>query len=270
MRRMLSIAAAATLATASAFAQTPPVQNRTEIPAPNEGQAGDRVVAGQHGGRSGTGEVGNRPVAGRSVPETQVGQVGQVAGQNAAAQGQIRTGVGRLPAAGVIRSEVNDALFAAAAADSGLAEVTLSQLGVQQASDPELKQFSQRMIEEHTRMNGELRTLTAQKGIRIPEMVDVRSQFCAQSLAGLSGEEFDRCYAKAQLVAHMDAVEMFTAEAERGVDPDVKALAAKALPHIKDHLHQIKPIAQKYKKEMEKEGGSERGRIGNPGGPPIR
>ena len=71
-------------------------------------------------------------------------------------------------------------------------ELTLSQLGVQRATDPELKRFSERMIEEHTRMNNELRTLTAQKGMRMPEMVDVRSQFFAQSLAGLSGEEFDR------------------------------------------------------------------------------
>jgi putative membrane protein len=84
-------------------------------------------------------------------------------------------------------------------------------------------------------------------------MVDVRSQFCAQSLAGLSGEEFDRCYAKAQLMAHMDAVAMFEAEAERGLDPDVKALAARALPQIKSHLKMIKPIAQKYMKEKEAE-----------------
>ena len=31
----------------------------------------------------------------------------------------------------------------------------------------------------------------------------------------------------------MESVAAFEAEAERGQDPDVKALAAKALPHIK-------------------------------------
>lgn len=101
-------------------------------------------------------------------------------------------------------------------------------------------------------MNAELMQLAAQKGMRVPEMVDVRSQFCAQSLAGLSGAEFDRCYAKAQLLVHMDSVAMFEAEAERGVDPNVKALAAQALPKIKDHLKMIKPIAKKYMKEEEK------------------
>ena len=48
---------------------------------------------------------------------------------------------------------VSDPLFAHAAADGGLAEVTLSEIGVQRATDPELKTFSKRMIDEHTRMN---------------------------------------------------------------------------------------------------------------------
>jgi putative membrane protein len=151
------------------------------------------------------------------------------------------------------KAAVNDSLFAAAAT-GGLAEVSLSELGLQRATDRELKQFSQRMIDEHTRINQELMTLAAQKGVPLPREVDARAQFCAQSLAGLSGEEFDRCYAKAQLVAHMDSVLAYEAEAERGLDPNIKAFASKSLPHIKDHLKTIKPIAMRYEeKEKEKE-----------------
>jgi len=172
-------------------------------------------------------------------------------------QTQVRTATGfqgqNALQAGRGQAAVNDALFAAAAADGGLTELSLSQLGVQRATDPELKQFSQQMIEDHTRMNAELKSLAAQKGIALPQMIGYRSQFCAQSLAGLSGEEFDRCYAKAQLVAHMEAVGQFEAEAQRGMDPDVKALAAKALPRIKEHLKMIKPIAKKYMNEKENE-----------------
>jgi len=144
---------------------------------------------------------------------------------------------------------VNDSLFAAAAADSGIAEVTLSQLGEQRATDPELKRFSRQMINEHTRGNQELQTLAAQKGIALPATVDVRAQYCAESLAGLTGQKFDECYAKAQLTAHLEAVSAFEAEAERGQDRDVKALAARTLPHIKEHLNMIKPIAMRFEKE---------------------
>jgi len=240
MKQMLTLAAVAALAAAPAFAQTPPVRSRTEVQAPTIGQTQGRAGAGQNAAQPGAGQIGNRPVAGRSVPETEVGQVGT---RGVAGRGQM--------------AGVSDGLFAAAATDGNLTELTLSQLGVQKATDPELKQFSQQMIDEHTRMGTEMRSLTTQKGLRVPEMVDVRSQFCAQSLAGLSGEEFDRCYAKAQLIVHMDSVAMFEAEAERGMDPDVKALAAKSLPHIKSHLKAIKPIAQRYMKEKEGEESSQ-------------
>jgi putative membrane protein len=147
------------------------------------------------------------------------------------------------------KAPVDDTLFANAAALGGMAELSISELGVQKATDPELKRFSQQMIDDHTRMNGQLTALANQKRIPLPRMVDPRAQFCAQALAGLSGEEFDRCYAKAQLVAHMDAVATFEAEAERGRDPQMKALATEALPRIKDHLKMIKPIATKYEKD---------------------
>jgi len=147
-------------------------------------------------------------------------------------------------------SPVNDSLFAEAAAVGGVAEVNLSEIGLKRATDPELKKFSQQMIDEHTKMNHDLTSLCAQKRIALPRTIDVRAQFCAQSLAGAPRETFDRCYAKAQLTAHMDAVATFEAEAERGQDADMKALAAKALPRIKEHLQMIKPIAMKYEKEQ--------------------
>ena len=109
---------------------------------------------------------------------------------------------------------VSDALFAMTAADGGLTEVTLAELGAKKATDPELKKFSQHMIEEHTKMNAELTNLAARKRMALPREMSYGHQFCAQSLAGLSGEEFDRCYAKAQLVLHMSSLAAFEAEAK--------------------------------------------------------
>jgi len=128
------------------------------------------------------------------------------------------------------KAAVNDSLFASAAASGGLAEVSISELGLQKATNAELKQFSRRMIDDHSKMNQQLTTLAAQKRIALPRTPDVRAQFCAQSLAGLSGEEFDRCYAKAQLVLHQDSLAMFEAEAERGQDPDVRPSPPRRCP----------------------------------------
>jgi len=147
------------------------------------------------------------------------------------------------------KAAVSDALFAQAAAASGLAEVAISNIGLQRAANNDLKTFSRRMIDDHTKANSELMALAARKGIALPTALDSRAQFCGQNLAGLSGEDFDRCYAKAQLVAHMEAVATFEAEAERGQDPEVKAWASRTLPKLREHLAMVRPWAEKAEKE---------------------
>ncbi|KAJ3046946.1 hypothetical protein HK102_013054, partial [Quaeritorhiza haematococci] len=89
-----------------------------------------------------------------------------------------------------------------------------------------------------------------------PRSTRARATFCAQSVKGGSREKFDTCYAKAQLVLHMEAVAAFEAEARHGLDPDVKAMAAKALPKLKVHLEMIKPIAERLGAAEEKAQGS--------------
>lgn len=223
--RTLSYALALTsLAAASSLAQT------SSSPASSAGQ-------GTSGATQGTVGTGQR------TPGTQRGTVGDRPATIGAVVGTDR--------GTATKAAVNDALFAAAAASGGMAEVALAEIGARQATDPDLKLFSQQMIADHTRMNGELMALAAQRRMALPRTLDFRAQFCAQSLMGVSGADFDRCYAKAQCLAHMETCAMFEAEAERGQDPAMKALAAKALPKIKEHLKMIKPIAMKYEK-MEK------------------
>ena len=147
---------------------------------------------------------------------------------------------------------VSDALFAATAADGGMAEVIIAEIGAKKATNPELKKFSEHMIEAHTKVNGQLKAMAAQKGIALPTIVSVGHQFCAQNLAGLSGEEFDHAYAHAQMINHMSAIAAFKAEAERGQDPEVKAWAAKTLPAIEEHAKELKPIAMRHEARQDK------------------
>jgi putative membrane protein len=146
---------------------------------------------------------------------------------------------------------VNDGLFAQAATAGGLAELSLSELGMQKATDSELKKFSQTMIDDHSKMNQELATLAAQRRVALPRQLDLGAQFFVQVLSGESRERFDRCYAKAQLHCHEAALAAYEAEAERGQDVNVKAFASKAIPHIKEHLSTIRPLCEKLNKGHE-------------------
>ena len=143
----------------------------------------------------------------------------------------------------------SDQLFAAAAAASDLAELTTSQLAETRGTDAEVKKFAQQMVADHTRTSQELTALAAAKRLTLPRAMSYQDQATGAALANCPPAEFDRDYAKTQLAAHICAVQLFTAETKHGQDPDVRAWAARTLPHLKEHLQMAKRLA---KEEMEK------------------
>ena len=51
----------------------------------------------------------------------------------------------------------NDKKFVMDAAVGGMAEVELGKLAAEKATNPEVKQFGQRMVDDHTKANDELK-----------------------------------------------------------------------------------------------------------------
>jgi len=153
------------------------------------------------------------------------------------------------PAARAQAPAFTDQLFAEAAAAAGMAEVAASQMAEARGADAETKKFAQQMVAEHSKANSELMAMAAAKRLPLPRTLSYQDQAAGAALAGLRGVDFDREYAKNQLAAHICAVQLFTTEADRGQDPEVKAWAAKTLPHLKGHLQMAKKLV---KEEMDK------------------
>jgi len=151
------------------------------------------------------------------------------------------------------KGAVNDNLFVMAAAAAGMAEVTTAKLAVERAGCAEVKQFAQKMLDDHTKANRELMAMAAAKGLSVPTTLQYTDQAEGQSLAGLSGEDFDNCYTKGQHAAHICAVGLFTGESERGRDPEIKAWAAKTLPTLKAHKHMVKELCEAHEAKEKKE-----------------
>lgn len=133
-----------------------------------------------------------------------------------------------------------DQIFAAAATSGGLSEVAMARIALQRASSDEVKLFAQRMIADHGRANNELINVATSKAMPLPMSLEIRDRADEAILSGKSGEDFDRAYIHQQLAAHIGAVALFEAEAERGADPQLKAWAAKMLPALKEHKDMVK------------------------------
>jgi putative membrane protein len=140
-----------------------------------------------------------------------------------------------------------DRKFVTEAARGGMAEVELGKLATERASSDGVKQFGQRMVTDHGKVNEELKGLAQQKGVALPADVGDKHRKLHARLAKLSGAEFDRAYVDEMVKDHRKDVSEFRREAGQAKDPDLKAWAGKTLPTLEDHLKQIQGLQAQVK-----------------------
>ena len=135
-----------------------------------------------------------------------------------------------------------DQKFLMDTAMAGLMEVELGRWAAQVGTSPEVKQFGQRMIGDHSKANTELTQLASSKGVTLPTQLDEKHQRDVSKIARLKGADFDRAYSKAMLDDHEDAVKDFEKQSTNGTDADLKAFATKTLPTLQEHLEMARAL----------------------------
>jgi putative membrane protein len=144
--------------------------------------------------------------------------------------------------AGMASMSNSDREFIMDAAMGGLMEVELGRIAAQKGMSESVKQFGQRMVDDHSKANQELMSLASSKGITLPTAIDEKHQKDVTKLSALSGAEFDRAYSKMMLSDHNKDVKEFEKQSMKGMDPDLKAFASKTLPTLQEHLQMAKAL----------------------------
>ncbi len=137
-----------------------------------------------------------------------------------------------------------DTAFVQQAAKGGLAEVSLSQLAVTAASSPELREFAQKMVTEHSANNRELADAASKAGISVPKETDQEHQRLQEKLSTLRGPSFDTTYVNAMVQDHEKMVELLQSSSKTVSSPELRAYIDKTLPVVRGHLE----MAQKLRK----------------------
>jgi len=145
-----------------------------------------------------------------------------------------------------------DRNFLMDAAEGGMLEVELGRVAAQKGASEAVKQFGQKMVDDHGQANTELMSIATSKGVTLPTELDEKHRAHVTKLSGMTGAEFDREYSKMMLSDHNKDVSEFEKESTKGADPDLKAFAAKTLPTLQQHLEMAKALP-----------GNERGSSGN-------
>ena len=136
----------------------------------------------------------------------------------------------------------SDKKFVMEAADGGMVEVELGKLAASKATDQKVKDFGQKMVDDHTKANNELKTVAQSKNVTLPAAVGAKNKALMDKLSAMSGASFDKAYVAAMVKDHKKDVADFQKEANGGKDTDVKGFASKTLPTLQEHLKMIQDI----------------------------
>jgi putative membrane protein len=167
-------------------------------------------------------------------------------------------------AASAVTAGRTTAGFVGGAANGDMFEIESSRIAAEKAQNPQVKQFAQRMIEEHTKSSADLKAAVQGAGdVTIPAAMDERRQGMVDNLRQAPAANFDQVYIGQQIAAHQENVELHQTYAENGDNAALKALAAKHLPMIQQHLQQARALG-------EASGGGQGGSGGQGGGSASR
>ena len=140
------------------------------------------------------------------------------------------------PQAGQAQLAEVDLDFAKEAAQGGLMEVRLGELAQQQAKSTKVKDFGQRMVDDHGQAGDKLMQIAEEKGIELPQDLSEEGQGMYEDLQQKSGAEFDEAYMDDMVSDHEDDVSAFEDYVENAEDPDLRSFAEETLPTLREHL----------------------------------
>lgn len=120
---------------------------------------------------------------------------------------------------------------------SNLAEIETGKIALNQSKNDQVRNFAQKMIDDHQQSQKELEQLAQAKGVTLPTEPDKKHQAAAKKLSALEGDKFDKQYIKqGGMSDHKDTHKLLQRAQTRATDPDLKALAAKMEPIVSQHL----------------------------------
>lgn len=146
------------------------------------------------------------------------------------------------------KTDNKDVGFMQEAAMGGVTEVQLGQLALQKASNNEVKQFAQRMIDDHSKGNNELMQLAKSRNVVLPQTLDAKHKNMQSKLSQLQGQAFDKEYMRHMVEDHEEVMGQFQQASKFVQDPELKGWVMKQLPVLDEHLRLAKDIHGKVEK----------------------
>lgn len=129
--------------------------------------------------------------------------------------------------AAVAQSADMDKDFLMKASQSDFTEIKFSQLAVEKATNPRVKAYAQKMVEDHNMLEAKMKPFADKMGVTPVMELDAEHQQKYDALNQMTGMDFDKTYMTGMAQDHHVALDLFQAEAKSASDPEMKKTVAK-------------------------------------------
>jgi len=145
--------------------------------------------------------------------------------------------------AGADTQLMKDKMFVRKAQEGGFAQVQFGQLAVQKATSADVKKLGQRMVDDHTTLDSNMKPVADELGVRPATKMGKSDQEEYAKLNTLSGPDFDKEYLAYTLKGHRQTMRDFRTEENQTNDPDLKDVVANLEVVIVGHLYMVNKLA---------------------------
>ena len=147
---------------------------------------------------------------------------------------------------GKVENQLNyDSEFAVAAASSGMLEVALGKLAQQKAIAQEVKDWGKTMETGHTQVNEQLMAIAGRAGIALPNRMSDDDRDHYDDVDDRKYFGFDKKFLRALKEAHERDIQRFSEASTKLSNAELRALAAAALPTLREHLQQTEQLYER-------------------------
>lgn len=146
-----------------------------------------------------------------------------------------------------VLADVDAEDFVEGASEKNYAEIEAAKIALEKSQNSAVRAFAQKMINDHTASNTELRSIASAKKVELEDDADLANKAKAAILKQRDGESFDVAYANNQVTAHRKTIEFYQ-EASKSEDTEVRTFAVAALPKLQHHLKEAEALVNELSK----------------------
>jgi len=121
-------------------------------------------------------------------------------------------------------------------ADADKAEIEMGQLAQQNASSPKVKDFGQKLVDDHTQNNQRLQQLAQQKGVQIEDQEKPDEQYMKSKMETTKGAQFDKAFMQHEKDDHAKLLSELKQQQDQIQDPDLKTFVSQTIAAVQQHL----------------------------------